>query len=102
MKKFVFIKTPLHCAVVCDEMNEILKLLLSRKNVDVDVRQPYKNETPLHTACRNRAKQNIQTLLSFNASTKSQNSSGNTPKQEATEHRATNEIIQLLEEGEKV
>ena len=75
---------------------------LSRKDVAVDFRLPHYNETPLHTACRWRAKQNIKTLLSFNASTKSQNSSGNTPKQVATEEGATNELIQLLEEGEKV
>ena len=103
MKKFVFVKfTPLHLAAACEEKNEILKLFLSRKDVDVDFRRPHNNETPLHVACYCGAKQNIQTLLSFNASTKSQNSSGNTPKQLATQRGASNEIIQLLEEGEKV
>ena len=103
MKKFVFIKTtPLHQAAAFDKRNAILKLLLSHKDVDIDFRRPSNNETPLHEACHLRQTRNVKTLLSFNASTKSKNFWGDTPKQVATEDGATKELIQLLEEGEKV
>ena len=95
-------KTALHCAAARDDRNEILKLLLSVKGVDVDVCRPGDNLTPLHYACSNRATKNVETLLSYNASTKSKDSDGNTPKQLATERGAPDELIQLLEDGEKV
>ena len=98
----------LHLAASFDIKNQILELFLSQTKVDVNIcftaeqTNDYIEWTPLHDACHGKATKNIKTLLAHGANILAKNGKGKTPKQLAIDNYASKELLQLLNNAQKV